>query len=95
MCEKTDQWILMDELRSGGSCGGRQYRHRSAPPVSEICANWTQAAPAHPCARGIPFIPQGTLSTSSWSHLVLNISASWQAILPPQRPSNLGEVATR
>jgi len=22
MCEKTDQWILMDELRSGGSCGG-------------------------------------------------------------------------
>ena len=28
---------------------------------------------AHPCARGIPFIPQGTLSTSSWSHLVLNI----------------------
>ena len=42
---------------------------------------------SRPCARGIPFIPQGTLSTSSWqprlasrpfhgltfSHLVLNI----------------------
>ena len=26
------------------------------------------------CARGVPFIPQGTLSTSTWSHLVLNIN---------------------
>ena len=31
------------------------------------------AAPAHPCARGIPFI--------------LNINESCQAIPPPQRPS--------
>ena len=34
-----------------------------------------------PCARGIPFIPQGTLSTSSWSHLVPQgtlSTSSWQ-----------------
>ena len=30
---------------------------------------------ALPCARDIPFIPQGTLSTRTWSHLVLNIIA--------------------
>jgi hypothetical protein len=47
----------------------------------------THAAPAHgpghlldrfpvspcPCARGIPFMAQASLSTSSWSHLLLNI----------------------
>ncbi len=27
-----------------------------ARPIIGCCANRTQAAPAHPCARGIPFI---------------------------------------
>jgi len=30
----------------------------------------------HVLYRDIPFIPQGTLSTISWSHLVLNIIAT-------------------
>ena len=32
------------------------------------CRRLSGTIPA--CARGVPFIPQGTFSTSSWSHLV-------------------------
>ena len=38
------------------------------------CKTDTIAPHFHVLTRDIPFIPQGTLSTSPWSHLVLNIT---------------------
>ena len=41
--------------------------------VKRHCAKLTHAAPAHPCARGVPFMAQASLSTVTRSHLLLNI----------------------
>ena len=42
-----------------------------------------------PCARDILFIPQGTLSTISWSHLVLNIIGAAGRDLPKKKNRHL------
>jgi hypothetical protein len=57
------------------ACPEARYCAALAPmQVARLCAKLTGTASAYPCARSVPFIPQGTLSTNTWSHLVLNIT---------------------
>ncbi len=54
---------------------------RVAHPLTP-CKMDTIAPHIHVLTRDIPFIPQGTLSTSTWSHLVLNIIPNIKKAVP-------------
>ena len=73
---ETIDLCIRTKLRMCGTFLHDRTRQESSIERHRTCL----AAPVHPCTRGIPFIPQGTLSTSSWSHLVLNISASGRKV---------------